>query len=113
MSTSFGPTPPRRAQRGDRRVRQVGARGRVWLGSAYAAAGRDKEAVAALNQAIRELDEGGWYYYKAEAHELLADHYEALGVKNDARTHLEEAERHFRDLGSPRAREFTDRLRKA
>ncbi|WP_017580646.1 NB-ARC domain-containing protein [Nocardiopsis valliformis] len=92
----------------DKRMR---ARGRVWLGSAYAAAGRDKEVAATLKQAIKELEKGRWYYYKAEAHELLADHYEALGAQNEVRAHLEAAERHFRDLGSPRAREFADRLK--
>lgn len=89
---------------------RMGARGRVWLGSAYAAAGRDKEAVATLRQAIKKLGEGGWYYYEAEAHELLANRCEALGAKDEARAHLGEAERRFRDLGSPRARKIAARL---
>lgn len=91
--------------------RRMVARGRVWLGSAYVAADRAKEAVTALNTAVKELEAGRWYHYKAEAHELLADHYEALGARNEARAHLEDAERHFRDLGSPRARELADRLK--
>ncbi|MEU3016612.1 ATP-binding protein [Nocardiopsis sp. NPDC007018] len=86
------------------------ARGLVWLGSAHAAAGRPQEATDTLLAAVRRLRSGGWHYYEAEARELLADHYERLGAAGEARTHLEEAERHFRALGSPRARELADRL---
>ncbi len=90
--------------------RRMVARGRVWLGSAYAAADRGAEAVAALLRAVEELGAGRWFHYKAEAHELLAEHYGALGAAGEARTHIEEAERHYRELGNPRARELADRL---
>lgn len=86
------------------------ARGRVWLGGAYKAAGRDREAVDALKRAVVELGQGGRHHYQAEAHELLADHYRALGADVEARGHLSEAERIYRGLGSPRARELADAL---
>ncbi|MES0834945.1 hypothetical protein [Nocardiopsis tropica] len=90
---------------------RMAARARTALGRAYHAAGRDREAVAALNLAVEGFSALTAHlgYYEAEAHEALAEVLDGLGAAGDARRHRAEALRLFREVGSPRAQAVEER----
>lgn len=90
--------------------RRMAARACAALGRAQAGAGDPEGALRTLRTAERELADGEWHYYRAEACEQLADVLEELQQHEEAPRLLEEAEQIYRTLGSPRAREISDRL---
>lgn len=92
--------------------RRMAARARTALGRAHRAAGRDREAVTALNRAVADFTgtEVNLGYYEAEAHEALAEVLADLGAAGDARRHLEDALRLFLEVGSPRAQGIEEKL---
>lgn len=91
--------------------RRMAARACAALGRAQAEAGDLDGALQTLRTAERELADGEWHYYRAEACEQLAGVLERLAQSEEARTRLEEAEQIYRTVGSPRARAIEDRLR--